>query len=238
MERLLEASIDSPNMLREYLERGAGDNRGWAEDPSWETDAGEDGSEATTAATQALIFQMFSSLDPIRRPWILKLRQIRHLLHLHRFARVVADTWLGDYNGLETPTSTPERSPPWWLWWYQVLILPLLLTKDGKQPRLIDTTTTARTKCRRLSEVAPLLPLANKRQKTAAASKDAIPTSSASSVATADNGSKQKPTPATAAVTTASRRKKTAWRIIARKGRPVFFVQHTAPPCIIISSCS
>jgi hypothetical protein len=51
---------------------------------------------------------------------------------------------------------------------------------------------------------------ANKRQKTAAASKDAIPTSSASSVATADNGSKQKPTPATAAVTTASRRKKTA----------------------------
>jgi hypothetical protein len=34
MERLLEASIDSPNMLREYLERGAGDNRGWAEDPS------------------------------------------------------------------------------------------------------------------------------------------------------------------------------------------------------------
>jgi hypothetical protein len=27
MERLLEASIDSQNMLREYLERGAGDNR-------------------------------------------------------------------------------------------------------------------------------------------------------------------------------------------------------------------
>jgi hypothetical protein len=36
MERLLEVSIDSQNMLREYLERGAGDNRGWAEDPSRE----------------------------------------------------------------------------------------------------------------------------------------------------------------------------------------------------------
>jgi hypothetical protein len=34
MERLLKASIDSQNMLREYLERGAGDNRGWAQDPS------------------------------------------------------------------------------------------------------------------------------------------------------------------------------------------------------------
>jgi transcription elongation factor len=53
-------------------------------------------------------------------------------------------------------------------------------------------------------------PASNKRQKTAAASQDAIPTPSASSVATADKGSKQKLTPATAAVTTASRRKKTA----------------------------
>jgi hypothetical protein len=38
MERLLEVSIDSQNMLREHLDRGAGDNRGWAEDPSRETD--------------------------------------------------------------------------------------------------------------------------------------------------------------------------------------------------------
>jgi hypothetical protein len=55
MERLLEVSIESQHMLREYLERGAGDNRGWAEGPSGDTDAGEDGSEATTAATQAAV---------------------------------------------------------------------------------------------------------------------------------------------------------------------------------------
>jgi hypothetical protein len=93
-------------MLREYLERGTGDNRGWAEDPSRETDAGEDGSTATTAATQAAVnalmpdtFRSGSNKAALN----FEVASDKAPLQLHKFARIVADTWLSDYKmGNET----------------------------------------------------------------------------------------------------------------------------------------
>jgi hypothetical protein len=96
MERLLEVSIDSQNMLREYLVRGAGDNRGWAEDPSGDTDAGENGSEATKTATQAAV-KALTTLDVFRsgsNKAALNFEVVsdKESLHLHRFVRVVASS--------------------------------------------------------------------------------------------------------------------------------------------------
>ena len=106
MERLLEVSIESQHMLREYLERGAGDNRGWAEGPSGDTDAGEDGSEATTAATQAAVNALMPDVfrsGSNKAALNFEVASDKTSLYLHRFARVVADTWLRDYKmGYET----------------------------------------------------------------------------------------------------------------------------------------
>jgi hypothetical protein len=107
MERLLDVSIESQNMLREYLERGVGDNRGqWAEDPSGDTDAREDGGVATTAATQvsvnALMPDHFRSASN-KAALNFDVASDKAPLQLHKFARIVADTWLGDYKtGHET----------------------------------------------------------------------------------------------------------------------------------------
>jgi hypothetical protein len=94
-------SIESQNMLREHLERRVGDNRGqWAEDPSGDTDAGEDGGVATTAATQvsvnALMPDHFRSTSN-KAALNCDVASDKAPFQLHRFARIVADTWLGDY---------------------------------------------------------------------------------------------------------------------------------------------
>jgi hypothetical protein len=105
MERLLDVSIESQNMLREYLERSVGGNRGqWAEDPSGDTDAGEDGGVATTAATQvsvnALMPDHFRSQFSNKAALNFDVASDKAPLQLHKF---VADTCLGDYKtGHET----------------------------------------------------------------------------------------------------------------------------------------
>jgi hypothetical protein len=236
MERLLEVSIDSrriccESILSEVLETTRAEQmillgRYWRWRRFW---SNNDGSEATQAAGKALTPDVFHS-GSNKAALNFEVASDKASSHLHRFVKgwVVADTWLGDYK-------------------MGYKIMPLLLTKDRKQPRLIDTTTTARTKCRRLSEVAPLvLPLLLTKDRTLQlplrmSYRLQVPVSSVAT--TADNISKQKLTATTtdvtaADVTTASRRKKTARRIIARIGRLVFFVKHVyiALPCIISSS--
>jgi hypothetical protein len=107
MERLLDVSIESQNMLRAYLERSGGDNRGqWAEDHSGDTGAGEDGGVATTAATQAAVNALMPDIfrsGSNKAALNFEVASDKAPLQLHRFARIVADTWLSDYKaGLET----------------------------------------------------------------------------------------------------------------------------------------
>ena len=89
------------------MERSGEDNRGqWAKYPSGDTDAGENGGVATTAATQAAVNALMPDhFRPTSNKAALNFDDAsdKAPLQLHRFARIVADTWLGDYKtGQET----------------------------------------------------------------------------------------------------------------------------------------